>query len=321
MRAVVIAEHGGPAVLRVAEQPAPEPSTGQLLVDVAAAGVNYRDVYERAGIIPGLELPLVAGIEGAGTVAAVGDGVSGFAAGDRVCWWNAQGSYAEQALVPVEQAVPTPDGLTDEVAAAAILQGMTAHYLTTSTYPVQPGDTVLVQAAAGGVGLLLVQLVKRLGGRVIGTTSTPEKAEIVRAAGADEVIGYDGIAERVRELTDGEGVAVAYDGVGGATFDASLESLRRRGMVVVFGMASGPPAPLDLFRLFGPATYATMANLGAYTATRDELLRRAGDVFGWIAAGELDVRIGGRFSLDEAARAHEELEGRRSTGKLLLLPG
>jgi NADPH2:quinone reductase len=320
VRAVVIAEHGGPAVLRVAERPTPEPGPGELLVDVGAAGVNYRDVYERAGVIPGLVLPLVAGVEGAGTVAAVGEGVTGFAAGDRVCWWNAQGSYAEQAIVPVAQAVPTPAGLSDETAAAAILQGMTAHYLVKSTYPVQPGDWVLVQAAAGGVGLLLVQLVKRLGGHVIGTTSAPEKAEIARAAGADEVIGYEEIAERVRELTGGEGVAVVYDGVGGSTFDASLASLRLRGTLAVFGMASGPPAPLDMFRLFAGGYFATMANLGVYTATREELLWRAGEVFDWIEAGDLEIRIGGRYSLDEAARAHEELEGRRSTGKLVLLP-
>ena len=320
MRAIVVNRNGGPEVLELEERPAPEPGPGQLLVEVGAVGVNYRDVYERVGM-PGQTLPFVAGIEGAGTVRAVGPDVSGIAAGHRVGWVAAQGSYAEQVLVEAAKAVLLPDAVSDELAAAALLQGMTAHYLCTSTHPVEAGETVLVHAGAGGVGLLLVQMVKHRGGRVIATTSTEEKAALVRAAGADEVIGYEGFAERVRELTGGEGVPVVYDGVGRATFEEGLGVLRRRGTMVLYGGASGPPLPFDTQRLMaGGSLWLTRPSLRDYTATREELLWRAGEVFAWIAEDWLDVRIGGRYPLAEARRAHEDLEGRSTTGKLVLLP-
>jgi NADPH2:quinone reductase len=321
VRAIVINRNGGPEVLELEDRPAPEPGPGQLLVDVGAIGVNFRDIYEREGTIPPPP-PVIAGIEGAGTVAAVGEGVGGVSVGDRVCWKDQQGSYAEQALVATSSAVPVPDGISHEVAGAAILQGMTAHYLTTSTYPIKEGETALVEAAAGGVGRLLVQMVKMRGGRVIGTTSTDEKAEIARAAGADEVIPYEGFAERARELTGGEGVHVVYDGVGQATVDEGLNALRPRGMMASFGRSSGPVPPFELFRLFaGGSLFITQASLMHYTATREELLWRAGDVFGWIRDGKLDIHLGGRYPLEQAREAQEALQGRRTTGKLVLLPG
>jgi NADPH:quinone reductase len=318
MRAVVVTRHGGPDVLELREVPEPEPAAGQLLVDVEATGVNYRDIYEREGSYPGTP-PLVAGVEGAGTVAALGEGVRDIAVGDRVGWVAAPGSYADRVVVDAERAVPVPDGISSEVAAATLLQGMTAQYLAVSTYPVQPGDDVLVHAAAGGVGLLLTQIVTLRGGRVIGTTSTEEKARLAREAGADELIGYEDFAECARELTDGRGVAVVYDGVGAATFDASLDALRRRGHMVLYGAASGPVAPLDPLRLqAGGSLHLTRPSLQHYAATREELLQRAGDVFGWIASGELEVRIGGRYALEEARRAQEDLQARRTTAKLVL---
>jgi len=320
VRAVVAATAGGPGVLEVREEADPVPSAMQLLVDVAAVGVNYRDVYEREGNYGRLP-PLIVGVEGAGTVAALGEGAADFSIGDRVAWVNAPGSYAERVVVDASAAVSIPDGVSFELGAAALLQGMTAHYLASSTFPVQPGDTVVVHAAAGGVGLLLTQVVKIRGGRVIATTSTDEKAALARAAGADVVIGYDGFAERVRELTGGEGAAAVYDGVGKATMLAGLEALKPRGMMVLYGAASGQPDPLDLSRLGGRGSlYVTRPVLGAYTATRAELLERAGDVFAWIESGELDVRIGARYPLAEARRAHEDLEARRTIGKLLLIP-
>jgi NADPH2:quinone reductase len=297
-------------VLEVRDEPVPEPRPGQLLVDVEVAGVNYRDIYERDGRYGGTP-PFIAGVEGAGRVAATGDVVA---------WTSAQGSYAEQVVLDVERAIPVPKGISNELAAAALLQGMTAHYLATSTFPVQSGDDVLLHAAAGGVGLLLTQIVKLRGGRIIATTSSDEKAELARRAGADEVIGYEGFAERVRELTGGEGVAVVYDGVGKATFDESLASLRPRGTLVLYGAASGPVPPFDPMRLENAGSlYLTRPSLRHYTAKREQLLSRASDVFGWIAAGKLDVRIGGRYPLEDARKAHEDLEGRRTTGKLLLL--
>jgi NADPH2:quinone reductase len=321
MRAVAINRNGGPEVLELEEHPSPEPGPGQLLVDVGVIGVNYRDVYEREGGGYGSPPPLIAGVEGAGVVTALGEGVSGAAAGDRVAWVASPGSYAEQVLVQAEKAIPVPDGVSDELAVAAALQGMTAHYLCTSTYPVEEGDTVLVHAAAGGVGHLLVQMVKLRGGRVIATTSTDEKATLVRNAGADEVIGYNGFGARARELTGGEGVAAVYDGVGRTTFDESLSSLRSRGMMVLYGAASGPVPPVDTGRLAaGGSLYLTRPTLPSYTLTREELLRRASEVFEWIGAGRLDVQIGGRYALEDAQQAHEDLQGRRTTGKLLLLP-
>jgi NADPH2:quinone reductase len=320
MRAVVVPTHGGPEVLTVEERPTPEPGPGQLLVDSAGAGVNFIDTYQRGGVYP-VATPFVPGSEGAGRVSAVGPGVSGVAVGDRVAWMSAPGSYAEQVVVPADQAVPVPDGIPDDVAAGALLQGITAHYLAYSTYPVQPGDTALVHAGAGGVGLLLTQLVKQRGGRVIATVSTDEKEALARAAGADEVLRYEGFRDAVRELTGGRGVDVVYDGVGKATFDASLESLRPRGMMVLFGGSSGQVPPFDPQRLNRLGSlYLTRPTTGAYIATREELTWRAGDIFEGIAAGTLDVRIGGRYALEEAGRAHEDLESRRTTGKLVLLP-
>ena len=311
MRAVQIHRHGGPEVLEVADVPAPEPGPGQVLVDVAAVGVNYRDLYEREGRYGG-DLPAIIGVEGSGSVAG---------SGERVAWISAPGSYAEQVVVDAEKLVPVPAGVGDEVAAAALLQGITAQYLTTATHEVQEGENVLVHAAAGGLGLLLTQLVAMRGGRVIATTSTEEKADLARQAGAAEVIGYEGFAERVRELTGGRGADVVYDGVGASTFDDSLGSLRPRGTMVLAGAASGRVPPFDPMRLEdGGSLYLTRPSIRHFTATRDELLARAADVFGWIADGKLDVRIGARYPLEDARRAHEDLAGRRTTGKVILIP-
>jgi NADPH2:quinone reductase len=311
MRAVRISRHGGPDVLEVVDVPPPQPGPGRLLVDLAVAGVNYRDVYEREGAYGG-ELPAIIGAEGVGSVAG---------SGKRVAWVSAPGSYAEQVVVEADRAVPVPEGISDELAAAALLQGITAHYLSTSTHAVRPGENVVVHAAAGGVGLLLTQMVALRGGRVIATTSTEEKARLAREAGAAEVIGYEGFAERVKELTDGVGADVAYDGVGAATFDESLAALRPRGDMVLFGAASGRVPPFDPMRLEGGGSlYLTRPSIRHYTATHEELLERAAEVFAWIAEEKLDVRIGGRYPLAEARRAHEDLEARRTTGKLILLP-
>jgi len=323
MRAIIITRNGGPEVLELRDQPEPRIKAGQLLVAVEAVGVNYRDVYEREGGGAYTNTPpIVAGIEGAGVVVAVAvsDGVSEFSEGDRVAWDAAPGSYAGLVAVDAARAVPIPDGVSSELAAAALLQGLTAHYLCTSTYRVQPGDDVLVHAAAGGVGLLLTQMVKLRGGRVIATTSTEDKAELARQAGADETTSYAGFAGRVREITDGAGVAVVYDGVGATTFEGSLAALGQRGYLVLYGQASGPVEPLDPERLRHGSQYLTRPTLPSYTATREELLRRAGDVFGWIAEGRLDVRIGARYRLEDAREAHENLQGRYTTGKLLLIP-
>lgn len=319
MRAIVVTRNGGPEVLELRDEPVPQARPGQVLVDVEAAGVNYRDIYEREGLYSNSP-PLIAGVEGAGTIRAIGEGVSGLAVGDRVGWTASQGSYAEQVAVEAARAVPVPEGISTERAAAALLQGMTAHYLATSTYPVQPGDDVLIHAAAGGVGLLLTQIASLRGGRVIGTTSSAEKADLVRAAGADEVVPYDGFAERVRVLTAGKGVAAVYDGVGGATFDESLVSLRPRGVLVVYGAAGGPVPPVDCARLAVDSLFLTRPTLRSYTATREELLGRAAEVFAWILDGKLHVRTGGRYPLEQAGSAQEALAGRRTSGKLLLLP-
>jgi NADPH2:quinone reductase len=310
MRAIVVTRSGGPEVLELQDVPAPEPGTGELLVEVTYAGVNYRDVYERRGGY-GHPLPVVAGIEGAGRVVSLGDGVADAAVGDRVAWNNAQGSYAEQTVVPTARAVPVPDGISDELACAALLQGMTAQYLTNSTYPIQKGDEVLVHAAAGGAGRLVVQMAKARGGRVTATTSGGAKAELARSAGADDVIGYDEVPERR--------FAVVYDGVGAATFDRSLASLRPRGMLVLYGAASGPVPPFDLSLLAGGGSlFVTRPTLVNYVATREDLLRRAGDVYERVAEGSIDVHIGAIYPLEDARQAQEDLESRRTTGKLLL---
>jgi NADPH:quinone reductase len=320
LRAVVVTRSGGPEVLELREEPAPEAVPGKLVVDVAASGVNYRDIYEREGSYGGSP-PFGAGVEGAGTVAAVGDTVTDVSVGDRVAWTSAQGSYAEQVVVEAARAVPVPDAVSSEVAAAALLQGITAQYLATGAYSVQPGDDVLVHAASGGVGLLLVQVLKLRGARVIGTTSSDEKERVARRAGADEVIAYDRFAERARELTGGRGLDVVYDGVGQATFEGSLASLRPRGTMVLFGSASGRVPPFDPMRLEELGSLLlTRPSIRHYTADREELLQRAAEVLGWIADGKLEAHIGGRYALEDARKAHEDLAARRTSGKLLLLP-
>jgi NADPH:quinone reductase len=323
VRAIQITESGGPEVLIPTELPDPTPGPGELLVEVAVAGVNYIDTYQRQGIYP-MELPYVPGMEGAGRVREVGADVTGFAAGDRVAWCEPLGSYAELVVLPAAEVVPVPDGVSDEAAVGAALQGMTAHYLLHDSHPVRAGEDVLVHAAAGGVGLLLTQWATRLGARVIGTVSTAEKEELARAAGAAEVIRYtevDDLAAEVRELTGGAGVAAVYDGVGRTTFDASLASLRRRGILVLFGASSGPVPPVDPQRLNAAGSvFLTRPKLADHVATRDELTTRAAAVYAAVAAGELDVRIGHRYPLAEARAAHEDLQGRRTTGKLVLQP-
>jgi len=321
VRAVVVTGHGGPEVLELQEVPDPSPGDGELLVDVEAIGVNYRDVYEREGKGTHVsEPPHLAGVEGAGVVAGVGEGVTRFSVGDRVGWNNAAGSYAERVLVGEDAAVALPGGISSEVAAAVLLQGCTAHYLAVSTYPIQDGDWVIVHAAAGGVGLLLTQIAKRRGGRVIATTSSDEKAALARGAGADETIGYDGFGARAAELSGGDGVHAVYDGIGAATFDESLESLRPRGSMVLYGAASGPPPAVEIARLNAKSLFLTRPTLAHYGQFGDELRRRAGEVLEWVAAGELDVRIGARYPLAEAARAQADLESRQTTGKLILTP-
>jgi NADPH2:quinone reductase len=322
VRAVLVRKTGGPEVLEVADVEVGEPGPREILVEVAAAGVNYVDTYQRAGIYP-IELPSVLGMEGAGTVASVGSEVSEFAPGDRVAWQGALGSYAQRTLVPADIAVRVPDGVSDEIAAATLLQGITAHYLVASTHEVKPGEDILVHAAAGGVGLLLVQLAKARGARVIGTVSTAQKEQLAREAGAAEVIRYDQVdfAEATRKLTGGEGVAVVYDGVGKSTVDGSLASLKARGLLALFGAASGPVPPIDPQQLkAGGSLYLTRPTTADYTRTREELDWRANELFSAVKDGSLHIRIGGRYPLKDAGRAHEDLQGRRTTGKLLLIP-
>lgn len=312
VRAIVFDRNGGPEVLEPRDVPEPVPGEGEVLVEVAAVGVNYRDVYERNGGGYGAPPPDVIGAEGAGTVVG---------SGERVAWSNVPRSYAERVVAPRARLVPVPDAVPLEVAAASILQGMTAHYLVHDSYPVADGDWVLVHAAAGGVGLLLTQLAKLRGGRVIGTVSSAEKAALVREAGADEVIGYDGFADRVRELTHGEGVAAVYDGVGRTTFLDGLRALRPTGRMILYGAASGQPEPLPLGRLAaGGSLYVQRPTLQTYTRTPELLRERAAALFALVESGRLRVRIGGRYPLEDARRAHEDLEARRTAGKLLLLP-
>jgi NADPH2:quinone reductase len=314
MRAVRITETGGPDVLAIGDGPEPVAQEGELLVDVAVAGVNFIDTYHRKGIYP-IPLPFTPGLEGVGRVVGTGE---------RVAWADVLGSYAERIAVPADKAVPVPETLTDEQAAGALLQGMTAHAFVVDAFPVQTGQDVLVHAAAGGLGLQLTQLASARGARVIGTVSTPEKAELARAAGAADIVNYSevtDIAAAVRELTGGAGVHAVYDGVGATTFDASLASLRRRGTLVLCGAASGPVPPFDPQRLNACGSlFLTRPKLNDYVATREELVARAAAVLGAVADGALDVRIGGRYPLADVRQAHEDLEGRRTTGKLLLLP-
>jgi NADPH:quinone reductase len=324
MRVIQVENQGGPEMLSLAERPAPQPGPGQIVAEVAAAGVNYMDIYQREGVGGyGRPLPFVTGGEGAGTVTAVGEGVTSPAVGDRVAWVG-PGSYAEQVVLPAERVVPVPSAISTELAAAAILQGMTAHYLVTSTYPVRPGDVTVVHAAAGGVGLLLTQMVKRRDGIVVATASGGEGGEkhrLAREAGADYVAGYNQFRAVVDEVTGGAGAHVVYDGVGQATFDDSLAALRPRGMLVVYGAASGQVPPFDIQRLnSGGSLFATRPTLAHYIADVEELRWRAREVFDWMASGELHVRIGGRYPLTDAAQAQQDLAARRTTGKLLLVP-
>lgn len=323
MRAVLVERPGGPEVLQVVEVPTPEPGPGQVRIDVEACGVNFLDVYERSGKYE-KQLPFIAGSEGCGVVTALGGGVDTVTIGDRVAWaMVAGGGYAEQVVLPADRVAPVPDAVQPEQAAAVMLQGMTAHYLTESTFPVRAGQTALVHAAAGGLGLLLTQILVGKGVRVIGTASTDAKAELAREAGASDVIDYtdQDVAEEVRRLTDGRGVDVVYDGVGKTTFDASIDSLARRGTMVLVGAASGPVPPVDPQTLNKKGSlFLTRPTLAHHIADREELLERAGAVLGQVADGRLEVRIGGRYPLAEAARAHEDLVGRRSTGKLLIVP-
>jgi NADPH2:quinone reductase len=310
MRAVVFERNGGPEVLELKDVPDPSPGDSEVLVDVDAVGVNYRDVYERNGHGYGSKPPAIIGVEGAGRIAD---------SGERVGWVAVPGSYAERVAARRDALVPVPDEVEPDVAAAALLQGMTAHYLAWDSYPIEEGDWVVVHAAAGGVGQLLTQLAKVRGGRVIATTSTDEKAALAREAGADEVLGYDGFADRVHEITGGEGAAAVYDGVGKATFDEGLRALRPTGRLILYGAASGQPDALELARL-APAgsLYVQRPTLATYTRTPDLLRDRARQLFDLIAAGRLNVRIGHRYPLSEARQAHEDLEARRTTGKLLL---
>jgi NADPH2:quinone reductase len=321
VKAIRVHATGGPEVLRVEDLPVPRPGKGEVLVKIGAAGVNYTDIYYRMGWTKA-PLPFTVGVEAAGTVEDAGPEVTGFTKGDRVGYTGALGAYAEYAVVPAWRLVRLPGGTDERTAAAALLQGMTAHYLCHSTYPLREGEAALVHAAAGGVGLLLVQMAKMLGARVFGTVSTDEKARLARDAGADEAIVYtktDFDAE-VRRLTEGRGVQVVYDSVGKTTFDKSLNCLAPRGMLVLFGQASGPVPPLDPQVLNAKGSlYLTRPTLGNYTASAEELNERARDVLGWIAAGRLRLRIDATFPLTQAAEAQQRLAGRGTTGKLLLI--
>jgi NADPH2:quinone reductase len=324
MHATTITKTGGPEVLEYAEVETPAPGPGQVLVRVAAAGVNFIDTYFRSGVYP-RPLPAVLGGEGAGVVEAVGEGVAGIAAGDRVAWADGNtGAYAEFDVVAADRLVRVPEGVELETAAAAMLQGMTAHYLVNSTWPLEAGQTALVHAAAGGMGLLLTQLGKAKGARIIGTTSSEAKEKLAREAGADEVIRYtevEDLAAEVRALTGGRGVDVVYDGVGASTFRASLGSLRPRGMLALFGGASGQVPPFDLQDLNrGGSLFLTRPTLLHYIATRDELEWRSGEILRAVADGSLKINIGARYPLAEAGAAHTALAGRATTGKVLLLP-
>ena len=322
MKAIRIHEHGGPDALVFEEVPLPEPGHGEVRVKIKAAGVNFIDTYHRLGLYR-QALPFIPGTEGGGEVDAVGEGVTAVSPGDRVVYAMQIGAYAEYAVVPAWRLVKAPDETPIEIATAVLLQGMTAHFLTHSTYPIREGETVLIHAAAGGVGMLLVQMAKLRGAQVIGTTSTAEKAELAKESGADEIILYTEIdfVEAVKQLTNGQGVHVVYDGVGQDTFADSLNCLRPRGYMVLYGQASGPVKPVDpqLLNQKG-SLFLTRPSLAHYTLTQEEIQKRADDLFSWIALGLLHVRIDGTFPLEEAAAAHQYMEERRTKGKLLLMP-
>jgi len=322
MKAIRINEAGGSDVLKVEEQPTPQPDKGQILVKLDACGVNFIDVYQRTGLYQ-MPLPFTPGLEGAGTVEAVGEGVSEFSKGDQVAWTGIPGSYAEYNVIPAERAVKVPSGLDTKTAAALMLQGMTAHYLVNDTYPLQRGEWCLIHAGAGGVGLLAIQMAKAKGAKVITTVSTDEKAQLAKDAGADHVILYtqQDFEDETLKATGGEKLAVVYDSVGETTFDKGLNLLRTRGTMVLYGQSSGPVPPFDL-NILNPkgSLYVTRPSLVHYIGTREELAKRAGDVLGDAASGKLKVRIGKEFPLTEAKHAHYDLEGRKTTGKVLLIP-
>jgi len=322
MKAIRIRANGGPEVLKLEEIPDPTPGPGEAAVKIEAAGLNYIDVYYRTGLYK-TQLPFTPGLEGAGVVTAVGANVTEVKVGDRVAYTGVPGAYAQLAVVPAARLVRLPDGVDGKAGAAAMLQGMTAHYLSHTTYPLQSGHWCLVHAAAGGVGLLLCQMAKMRGAKVIGTVSTEAKAKLAREAGADEVILYtqQDFEAEVKRITGGVGVHVVYDAVGKTTFDKSLNSLRMRGMLVLYGQSSGPVPPLDPAVLNQKGSlFLTRPSLFHHVATREELLQRAGDVLGWIKSGKLKLRIDLTLSLAQAAEAHRQLEGRQTTGKVLLIP-
>ena len=322
MKAIRVHEFGGPEALRYEDLPTPEPGQGEVLVKIAAAGVNYIDIYHRVGLYP-LSLPITLGLEAAGIVEAVGPGVAEFKLGDPVAFSSQQGAYAEYIVVPAAKLVPVPAELDLNSAAAALLQGMTAHFLTHRTYPLKAGDVALIHAAAGGVGLLLVQMAKRLGATVIGTTSTEEKAQLVREAGADHVILYTqaDFETETKRLTEGRGVDVVYDSVGKTTFDKSLNVLRPRGLMVLFGQASGKVPPFDPGILATKGSlFLTRPLLFHHIAAREDLLGHSGELFKWLTAGQLKLRIDHQLPLADAAEAHRLLESRQTAGKLLLIP-
>jgi len=323
MKALRFHQYGGPEVLVYEDVPEAEPGPGETVVRIEAIGLNFIDTYHREGLYP-VDLPAIPGMEAAGVVDRVGAGVSEVQPGDRVAYAGAMGSYAEEALVPADRLVPLPADMSFELGAAALLQGITAHYLSHSSYPLGQEDTALIHAGAGGVGLLLIQMAKRLGARVLTTVSTMEKETLALGAGADEVIRYteQDFEEQVMALTDGQGVDVVYDSVGKTTFDQSLNVLRPLGYMILFGQSSGPVEPFDpgILNVKG-SLFLTRPTMVHYTQTRAALLERAGDVLNWIGSGELDLRIGDRFALADAAAAHRALQGRKTTGKVVLLPG
>lgn len=322
MNAIRIQQHGGPEVLKIEEVPLSVPGEGQAVVRLEAIGVNFIDVYHRTGLYK-IAPPFTPGMEGAGVVESVGKGVKDIKPGDRVAYAMAIGSYAEKALVPAWQLVKLPNGVDSRLGAAIMLQGMTAHYLTQTTYPLKPGDFVLLHAAAGGVGLLAIQMAKKKGAHVIGTVSTEEKARLAREAGVDEVIFYTqkDFEVEVKRLTHGKGVHVVYDSVGKSTFEKSLNSIVPRGMLVLFGQSSGPVPPFDPGLLASKGSlFLTRPSLAQYAASRQELLYRAGEVLDWVSSGALKVRIEKTFPLTQAPDAHRQLEGRLTAGKMLLIP-
>lgn len=318
--AVQATSPGAPDVLTRVEIDTPTPGPGEIVVDVAATGVNFIETYQRSGVYP-VDFPFTPGTEAAGTVSAVGEGVTRFAVGDRVATAEGAGTYASAVVLDAELAVPVPDDVADDVAAAVPLQGFTAHYLINSSYQVREGDTILTYAGAGGVGGLLTQLLKLRGATVITTASTEEKAELARAAGADHVVGYDDVAATVASVTGGRGVDAVYDGVGKDTFDGSLAALKTRGTLVLFGGASGQVPPVDLQRLNAAGSvFVTRPKLADHLLDAEERAWRAEEIFGLVASGELTVRVGATYPLAEGGRAHADLEARKTTGKLLLLP-